>query len=141
MPRHTPYAGVASLFRASLEQGQAAQVVEDGRQRRNFVHVKDVARAVAAATVADLSAGVTPLTIGSPHIITIGEMAEALSAALDGPAPIITGRYRLGDVRHLTADCSAAERILGWQAEIDLTSGIQSLLAGPAGGSNAPAGG
>ncbi len=56
-------------------------------------------------------------------------MAEGLTAALGGPAPTITGRYRLGDVRHVTADCSAAERVLGWRAEIDLTTGIQSLLA------------
>ncbi len=62
---HTPYAGVASLFRASLEQGQPAQVFEDGRQRRNFVHVNDVAGAVVAAAVADLPPGVTPLNIGS----------------------------------------------------------------------------
>ena len=133
MPRHTPYAGVASLFRASLEQGRPAQVFEDGRQRRNFVHVNDVAAAVVAAAGADLPPGVTPLNIGSPRVTTIGEMAEALTAALGGPDPTITGRYRLGDVRHITADCSAAERVLGWRAGIDLTSGIQSLLAGPAG--------
>ena len=77
MPRDTPYAGVASLFRASLEQGQPAQVFEDGRQRRNFVHVNDVARAVVAATVANLPPGFTPLNIGSPRVTTIGEMAEA----------------------------------------------------------------
>ena len=133
MPRHTPYAGVASLFRASLEQGQPAQVLEDGRQRRNFVHVADVAGAVVAAAVADLPLGVTPLNIGSPRVSTIGELAERLTAALGGPAPAITGRYRLGDVRHVTADCSAAERVLGWRAEIDLTTGIQSLLARPLG--------
>ena len=82
----------------------------------------------------------TALNIGSRHVTTIGEMAEALTTALGGPAPTITGRYRLGDVRHVTADCSAAERILGWHAEIDLTSGIHSLLAGPTGNGDAPAG-
>ena len=56
MPRHTPYAGVASLFRAALEQRRPAEVFEDGRQRRNFVHVTDVARAVVAAVTADLPA-------------------------------------------------------------------------------------
>jgi dTDP-L-rhamnose 4-epimerase len=130
MPRDTPYAGVASLFRASLEQGQPAQVFEDGRQRRNFVHSEDVARAVVAATEVDLPFGLTALNIGSPRITTIGEMAESLTAALDGPAPEITGRYRLGDVRHITADCSAAEQVLGWRAEIELTAGVGSLLSG-----------
>ena len=66
MPRNTPYAGVASLFRAALEQGRPAEVFEDGRQRRNFVHVDDVARAVVAAVTAELPAGLTPVNIGSP---------------------------------------------------------------------------
>ena len=141
MPRHTPYAGVASLFRASLEQGQPAQVFEDGRrQRRNFVHVNDVTVAVVAAAGADLRPGVTPLNIGSPRITTIGEMAEALTEALGGHDPTITGRYRLGDVRHITADCTAAECVLGWRAEIDLTCAIRSLLPRPAGHRDAPAG-
>jgi dTDP-L-rhamnose 4-epimerase len=129
MPRDTPYAGVASLFRASLEQGRPAEVFEDGRQRRNFVHVADVAHAAVAATLADLPPGFTPLNIGSAHVTTVGEIAQALSTALSGPDPIITGRYRLGDVRHITAECSAAERVLGWRAEIELSEGIQSLLA------------
>ena len=129
MPRHTPYAGVASLFRAALEQGRPAEVFEDGRQRRNFVHVTDVARAVVAAVTADLPAGLTPLNIGSPTITTVGEMAQSLTRALDGPDPVITGRYRLGDVRHITADCTAAERVLGWRADIGLDAGIRSLLA------------
>lgn len=129
MPRDTPYAGVASLFRASLEQGRPAEVFEDGRQRRNFVHVDDVSRAVVAAVSADLAPGVTPLNVGTPHVTTIGQMAAGLTAALDGPAPVITGRYRLGDVRHITADCSAATRVLGWRAQIELADGIRSLLS------------
>ncbi len=131
MPRNTPYAGVASLFRSSLERGEPPQVFEDGRQRRNFIHVDDVARSVVAACSADLPDGLTAVNIGSPAITTIGEMAAELSAALDGPDPVITGRYRLGDVRHITADCSAAESMLGWRAEIDLTQGIASILSEP----------
>ncbi len=129
MPRCTPYAGVASLFRAALEQGRPAEVFEDGRQRRNFVHVTDVARAVVAAVTADLPAGLTPLNIGSPAVTTVGEMARCLTRALDGPDPVITGRYRLGDVRHITADCTVAERLLGWRADVDLDTGIRSLVA------------
>ncbi len=129
MPRNTPYAGVASLFRASLERGEAPQVFEDGGQRRNFVHVTDVARAVVAALTADLPAGVTALNIGSPRVTTIGEMAAELASALGGPDPVTTGRFRLGDVRHITADCSAAETALGWRAQINLADGIATVLA------------
>src|SRR4029450_2489207 len=49
MPRDTPYAGVASIFRSALAGGRAPTVLEDGRQRRDFVHVTDVARANLAA--------------------------------------------------------------------------------------------
>jgi dTDP-L-rhamnose 4-epimerase len=132
MPRFTPYAGVASLFRSSLEQGDPPQVFEDGRQRRNFIHVDDVARAVVAATTSDLPPALTPLNIGTPWVTTIGEMAQQLSTALNGPDPTVTGRYRLGDVRHITADCTAAERVLGWRARIGLADGIRSLLGSPA---------
>jgi dTDP-L-rhamnose 4-epimerase len=131
MPRDTPYAGVASLFRASLEQGKPASVFEDGRQRRNFVHVDDVARAVVAAAEAELPPAVTALNIGSPWVTTIGEMADALTTALAGPPPVLTGRYRLGDVRHITADCTAATSVIGWRAQVDLENGVRSLLTAP----------
>ena len=57
MPRDTPYAGVASIFRSALERGEAPRVLEDGRQRRDFVHVTDVARANALALTADRARG------------------------------------------------------------------------------------
>ncbi len=139
MPRNTPYAGVASLFRASLERAEPPQVFEDGKQRRNFIHVSDVARAVVAAMRTDLPAGVTPINIGSPTVTTIKELAQALADAFGGPDPIITGRYRLGDVRHITADCSAARSILDWQTRVSLVEGLAQLIAEPdAGGMCGP---
>ena len=129
MPRNTPYAGVASLFGSQIASGRPPQVFEDGRQRRNFIHVHDVADAIARAVDAPLSNGVTALNIGSAEITTVGELAAALSDALGGPDPEITGEYRLGDVRHVTADCSVAERILGWRAQIPLRNGIGDLTA------------
>jgi len=128
MPRNTPYAGVASLFASAINRGEAPRVYEDGGQRRNFVHVDDVAASVVAALVADLPVGVTPLNIGSPDVTTVGGMAAVLSEQLHGPAPVVTGQFRLGDVRHITADCSAAERVLGWRAVQPLSS-IAELAA------------
>ncbi len=129
MPRNTPYAGVASLFASAIGRGEAPRVFEDGGQRRNFVHVDDVAAAVVASLEVDLAPGVTPLNIGSPDVTTVGRMAEVLSEELDGPAPVVTGQFRLGDVRHVTADCTAAERVLGWRAVRPLSS-IAELAAG-----------
>src|SRR5262249_37092597 len=53
MPRNTPYAGVASIFRSALERGEAPRVYEDGGQLRDFVHVRDVARANLLALTSD----------------------------------------------------------------------------------------
>src|SRR5690242_12964407 len=80
MPRDTPYAGVASIFRSALERGEAPRVMEDGRQRRDFVHVSDVAAAnVAAVTTEPLLPGLTPVNVcsGDPH--TVGEFATLLA--------------------------------------------------------------
>ena len=128
MPVDTPYAGVAALFRSRLLKGTAPLVFEDGRQRRDFVHVDDVAAAIASAVSAVVPSGLTPLNIGSGKICTIGEMAATMSRLLGGPPPVITGRYRLGDVRHVTADCSAASRLLAWTPKVDLSIGLAGLL-------------
>src|SRR5207244_1218559 len=117
MPRDTPYAGVAAIFRSALQRGEACRVFEDGGQRRDFVHVSDVARANAAALAALTGDSAKPglraynVASGEPH--TIGEMAAALSAAFAGPAPVVTGEFRAGDVRHVVASPQRARTELG----------------------------
>ncbi|MEV5148060.1 NAD-dependent epimerase/dehydratase family protein [Streptomyces sp. NPDC052727] len=130
MPRDTPYAGVASFFRSALARGEAPRVFEDGRQRRDFVHVRDVA----AANVVALEAGSAPGALtayntgsGEPH--TVGEMARALADAHGGPAPVVTGEYRLGDVRHITADSSRLRAELGWKPEVGFQEGMREFAA------------
>ena len=130
MPRDTPYAGVASLFRAALARGEAPRVFEDGGQRRNFVHVDDVAGAVLAALTAPLPAGsLVPVNVGSDIVTTVGAMAAALAAQVGGPAPVVTGEFRPGDVRHITADCSAAADLLGWTPRVSLRAGLAGIAA------------
>ncbi|RSS68935.1 NAD(P)-dependent oxidoreductase [Streptomyces sp. WAC06614] len=140
MPRDTPYAGVASFFRSALARGEAPRVFEDGRQRRDFVHVRDVARAnvVALESLATPGAPASPdrpasadgggwhtaynAGSGDPH--TVGEMATVLARAHGGPEPVVTGEFRLGDVRHITADSARLRTELGWQPEITFTEGM-----------------
>lgn len=132
MPRDTPYAGVASFFRSALARGEAPRVFEDGNQRRDFVHVRDVASANVTALESDPHAGaLTAYNTGSgiPH--TVGEMAEALSKAHGGPSPIITGEYRLGDVRHITADSTRLRTDLGWKPEVTFEQGMREFAAAP----------
>lgn len=140
MPRDTPYAGVASFFRSALERGEPPRVYEDGAQRRDFVHVRDVA---AANTAALETLGRRPegslraynTGSGEPH--TVGEAARALAAAFGGPEPVVTGQYRLGDVRHITASSERLCRELGWKPEVGFAEGMARFakepLRGPSG--------
>ncbi|MCX5328913.1 MULTISPECIES: NAD(P)-dependent oxidoreductase [unclassified Streptomyces] len=125
MPRDTPYAGVASFFRSALARGEGPRVFEDGAQRRDFVHVRDVAAANVAALEASSAAGVlTAYNTGSGDPHTVGEMARALAAAYGGPEPVVTGEYRLGDVRHITADSARLRTDLGWKPEVGFADGM-----------------
>ncbi|MGV9453965.1 NAD-dependent epimerase/dehydratase family protein [Streptomyces sp. NPDC003635] len=128
MPRNTPYAGVASFFRSALARGEAPRVFEDGRQRRDFVHVRDVAAANLAALEAGSPTGaLVAYNTGSGEPHTVGEMARALAAAYGGPEPVVTGEYRLGDVRHITADSARLRDGLGWKAEVGFEDGMREF--------------
>jgi dTDP-L-rhamnose 4-epimerase len=132
MPRDTPYAGVASIFRSALERGDAPRVFEDGDQRRDFVHVRDVAAAnlaALAATERDVSFRAYNVASGEPH--TVGEMAAALAEAFGGPAPVVTGAYRLGDVRHVVAAPERTRRELGFSARIPFADGVKEFATAP----------
>ena len=128
LPVDTPYAGVASLFRSAVAAGRSPEVFEDGGQRRDFIHVLDVARANVLALEAAVSAGVPAgelevLNVASGRPCTIGELAEriARTAGPDAPRPVVTGRYRLGDVRHVVASPARAEAVLGFRATAELS--------------------
>ncbi|MEU1700881.1 NAD-dependent epimerase/dehydratase family protein [Streptomyces pseudogriseolus] len=128
MPRDTPYAGVASFFRSALARGEAPRVFEDGNQRRDFVHVRDVASANVAALEADPRAGVlTAYNTGSGTPHTVGDLAHALAGAHGGPSPVVTGEFRLGDVRHITADSARLRAELGWKPEITFEEGMREF--------------
>ena len=87
MPRNTPYAGVAALFRSALERGEAPRVFEDGGQRRDFVHVRDIATAVTTAAEAltfEHRPQFAAYNVGSGTVRTIGDLATELARAYGG---------------------------------------------------------
>ncbi|HEX3791354.1 MAG TPA: NAD-dependent epimerase/dehydratase family protein [Pseudonocardiaceae bacterium] len=137
MPRDTPYAGVASLFRSALHRGEAPTVLEDGRQLRDFVHVNDVARAnlLAIQAITDpATAEVDALTAvnicsGEPH--TVGDLAERLAIACGGPAPRIVGGTRAEDARHVVADPTLARSLLGFHSSVRFADGITAFATDP----------
>ena len=124
MPRDTPYSGVAAIFRSALEGGRAPEVYEDGGQRRDFVHVRDVARANMCALNAGELGTLRAFNVASGEPHTVGEMAEALAEAFGGPPPVVTGKFRLGDVRHIVASPAAAARGLGFRAQVSFGAGM-----------------
>src|SRR5215468_3759056 len=134
MPRDTPYSGVAAIFRSCLENGVPPRVFEDGGQRRDFVHVRDVARAnlLALSAVPDSAGGALRcynVASGEPH--TVGEMASALAAAFGDIEPVVTGEYRLGDVRHIVASPEGAARDLGFRAQTRFAAGMAEFARAP----------
>lgn len=129
MPRNTPYAGVASLFRNAYERGEGPAVFEDGNQLRDFVHVSDVARAnVLALTGVEPVSG--PLNICSGDPRTVLDLAEAIRPE-GAPRPQVVGRYRLGDTRHVFASPERAAALLGFRAAIGFAEGMRSFSAAP----------
>ncbi len=132
MPRDTPYAGVASIFASSLSAGRSPRVFEDGGQKRDFVHVRDVARAnVHALCDEDVTPG--PFNVASGQPRSILEMARALADAHGetAPRPVVTGQYRLGDVRHVFASAEKARQGLGFAAEEEFAAGMAEFARAP----------
>ncbi len=132
MPRDTPYAGVASIVRSACEAGRSPRVFEDGGQRRDFIHVVDVALANRLALTAPHSV-MGSYNIATGHASTILQMADAVSSGVGdgGIAPIVTGEYRIGDVRHITASPDLARTTFGFVAQIDATSGLREFATAP----------
>lgn len=131
MPRDTPYAGVASIFRSQLERGEVPHVFEDGGQMRDFVHVRDVAHANVLALRAEPGEadGAYNVCSGQPH--TVLDMAAALCDAFGAGAPAVVGGHRLGDVRHVVASPAKATVDLGFRATVDFNSGMNEFATAP----------
>ena len=123
-----PYTGVLAIFASRLLNGQKPMIFEDGEQRRDFVHVSDVARAFADALELPQAAGGT-FNIGSGHDRSVTEVAEKLAEAMgrNDLEPEIVGKSRTGDIRHCFCDTSLAEEKLGFRARQDFQQGLAEL--------------
>ncbi|GAB4583261.1 hypothetical protein Ntsu_10930 [Nocardia sp. IFM 10818] len=130
-PVRTAESGVVARFRAELLAGRAPQIFEDGGQVRDFVHVRDVAAATVAA-VERGPAGFVPLNIASGRPLTLWEVASMMAKALNGPAPIVTGQYRLTDIRHVVANPERARHALDFTARTAPARGLPDYATGAA---------
>lgn len=124
-----PYTGVAAIFASRLMNGRPPLIFEDAQQMRDFVHVRDIARANLLAMERDAAAG-RALNIGSGEPVTIRQVAAELARALGLPEMYeITGKHRSGDIRHCFSDISLARQLLGFEPEVSFRQGITELTA------------
>ena len=123
-----PYTGVLAIFAGRLLNGKAPLIYEDGRQRRDFVSVHDVARACRLA-LERAEAGGRIVNVGSGESVCVSEIAQRLAAILGKPEvqAQVTGKYRVGDIRHCFADVSLAGELLGFEPQVSLEDGMAEL--------------
>lgn len=123
-----PYTGVLAIFASRFLNNKPPVIFEDGRQQRDFVSVYDIARACRLAMETPEAAGEV-FNIGSGNSYTILEVAEKMAAVLgkEELEPEITGKYRVGDIRHCFADISKARQVLGYEPSYNLEQGIKEL--------------
>ncbi len=122
-----PYTGVLAIFASRYLNGKPPLVFEDGLQRRDFVSVHDVARACRLALEVPRAAGEV-LNVGSGRSVNVREIAAKMATALGKDVPAeITGKYRVGDIRHCFADVARAREVLGYEPKVSLEEGIAEL--------------
>jgi dTDP-L-rhamnose 4-epimerase len=123
-----PYTGVLAIFASRYLNGHPPMIFEDGKQQRDFVSVRDVVQACRLALTAESAPGQV-LNIGSGTSATIWSVARKLAGVLGTRQlkPLVTGKYRAGDVRHCFADISTAQRVLGYKPRVTLEEGIEEI--------------
>ena len=123
-----PYTGVLAIFASRLQNRQRPMVFEDGKQRRDFVHVEDVARAFVLALEHPRAAGQV-FNVASGQDRSVTEVATSLARAM-GQAhimPEVTGKTRSGDIRHNIADIGKIRGELGFRTDRDFDADLQEL--------------
>jgi dTDP-L-rhamnose 4-epimerase len=123
-----PYTGVLAIFASRIANGQRPMVFEDGQQRRDFVHVRDVARAFLLALNQPAANGEV-FNIGSGEDRTIEQVARQQAASMGRSEllPEITDQARAGDIRHNIPDLTHARVTLGYRAREDFAAGLAEL--------------
>jgi dTDP-L-rhamnose 4-epimerase len=126
---NNPYTGVASIFLARMLNGSAPTVFEDGLQSRDFINVRDIARANLLALEApgesqevyNVGTGIATSVLGVASLL-----ADGLGVDIE---PEVTHMFRAGDIRHCLADATRIANDLGFRAEVSREDGFRELIA------------
>src|ERR1700678_484296 len=125
---NNPYTGILTIFSNRIRQGKVIALFEDGQESRDFVHVSDVSEAMALGLESDGGDGLT-MNVGSGVQVTVDTVARYLQRQFaESSAPVVSGQYRLGDIRHNFADISAIGQALGFSPRVSLDEGIARFV-------------
>lgn len=123
----SPYSGVISIFANRIARGETITVFGDGLQRRDFVYVGDVVRAL-RASMARKTRGFQVFNVCSGHATTLLELAATLMRVADRDVQIQHGESRPGDIRLSLGDPSRLAAAFGILAQESLETGLQLTL-------------
>ena len=123
-----PYTGIITTFVSHLLRGQPPEIYEDGLESRDFVHVRDAVRTTVLAMESNLGDGEI-INVGTGRSLSILDVATMLARKMkSNHVPEISGKFRVGDIRHCHADVTKAQTILGFNAKIEFEEGIEDFL-------------
>lgn len=126
---NNPYTGILSIFSTKIRRGSELPLFEDGEESRDFVHVEDVTDALLAAVLIDKAPN-TAINVGSGIATSVRTVAEELSRAFGKtPNVVVTGQFRIGDIRHNFADVTRLQQLLGIAPQVSLAQGLQRFAA------------
>ncbi len=123
-----PYTGILSIFSTIFLNRNNIEVYEDGKQSRDFVYIDDVVNATTMALEND-EANYEIFNVGSGVPISVNKVAKTLHALYKESGEIrISGKFRLGDIRHNYADLTKIKNILGFIPETDFETGVKRFV-------------
>jgi dTDP-L-rhamnose 4-epimerase len=123
-----PYTGILSIFSTRIRHGQEIDIFEDGNESRDFVYINDVVDSVVLALEKEEANGEV-FNIGSGNSTSVLEVSKSLKEKLNASVNLnITGKYRVGDIRHNVADISKAKSLLGYSPKVSLEEGLSHFV-------------
>jgi dTDP-L-rhamnose 4-epimerase len=126
---NNPYTGILSIFSNRIRQGKEIVLFEDGQESRDFVHVSDVAEAMMLGLTSEGGDGLT-LNVGSGTPVSVELVARSLKRQFydSSTLMVVSGQYRLGDIRHNFADLSVIRRSLDFSPKVPLEEGMARFV-------------
>lgn len=123
-----PYTGVVAIFCSCFLNNQSPIIFEDGEQLRDFVHIDDITEACYLSMVKS-QGDYEVFNVGSGRKISIYDLAVLVQELMGSDKdPIISNKFRVGDIRHCFADIGKIRRYLGFKPQHDLKEGLKDLI-------------